>query len=209
MPEARAAGADDGLEEVPDEVFTQAWQRPGEDLSGFSRIRFQAGGMAYLDPNRARRRSSSVRRGSREYEPSAKDKRAFETLFAEEFSERFRSIRGYRIVADVDPDTLVVRTALVNIDLSAMGDPITNTESLELEAQGGATLIVELYDGADQTLLARWIDARGVQLAPLGGSVQPSRSNMVLAGWRRLAGRWAAQVTGRLEALAGVAAPAD
>jgi Protein of unknown function (DUF3313) len=67
---------------------------------------------------------------------------------------------GYQVSDTVTPDTLTLRPALVNIEVSAP-DLMTPGHTVYARTAGQMTLYLELWDGTTNTILARVVDAQG------------------------------------------------
>lgn len=78
-------------------------------------------------------------------------------LFDEVFNEEFSQEVKFPLVNNVSSNTLVIRPAIINLDISAPDlQSITNVKTFTSEA-GQATLFLELYDGVSGEILARVI----------------------------------------------------
>ena len=68
---------------------------------------------------------------------------------------------GYRVSDTVTPDTLTLRPALVNIEVSAPDLMTPGHSVVYARTAGQMTLYLELWDGTTNTILARVVDAQG------------------------------------------------
>jgi len=78
----------------------------------------------------------------------------FKTVFTEELQEK----RGYEIVETADYDVLVVKPAIINLDVTAPNLSNTSNDRTVITSAGQMTLWMELYDSVTGELIARVID---------------------------------------------------
>jgi hypothetical protein len=95
---------------------------------------------------------------------------------------------GYPMVADAGDDVLILRPAIIDLDLTAPDIPVAGRSKTYVASTGAATLYLELYDSVSGEILARIVDRRR-----LGnyGHMQWSNSVTNRAEARRLFARWA------------------
>jgi len=80
------------------------------------------------------------------------------TLFDEIFKEEFGKSAKFPIVDKVSSNTLVIRPAIINLDVAAPDIKSSiNVKTYASEA-GQATLFIELYDGVSGEILARAVN---------------------------------------------------
>ena len=79
----------------------------------------------------------------------------FKRIFTEELQEGGR----YQVTDSGGPDVLVLRPALINIQVNAPDLMSAGRSTTYIESAGAMTLYLELWDSASNTLLARVIDA--------------------------------------------------
>ena len=119
----------------------------------------------------------------------------FRKIFTEELQEGGR----YQVVDSGGPDVLLLRPALINIQVNAPDLMAAGRSSTYVESAGAMTMYLELWDSASNTILARVID----------GQVDPSaygqRSNRVTnrAAAERMMRRWADELRSRLDLVRG------
>lgn len=105
--------------------------------------------------------------------------------FRELFTEALTDDQGYEIVNVAAEDVLLLRPAVVNLDIAA---GILGARSASPDVGGLAmTLYLEFYDSATSTLIGRALDAR----------TRPETSR---AAVRRVIGRWARDARTTIEA---------
>lgn len=119
----------------------------------------------------------------------------FKRIFTEELQENGR----YQVVDSGGPDVLVLRPALINIQVSAPDLMTPGSSATFVQSAGTMTIYLELWDSASNTILARVID----------GSVDPSlytqRSSSVSnrAAAERMMRNWADELRNRLDLVRG------
>ena len=92
---------------------------------------------------------------------SDKDADEIKKRLADEFKKVFTKVmtdEGYAVVDDVGPDVLLLRPALVNVDVTAPDLRTSGFNRTLINSAGGMTLFLELYDSASSTLLVRVLD---------------------------------------------------
>ena len=77
----------------------------------------------------------------------------FNTVFVEQLGKA-----GYSVVGETGPDVLLLRPALVNVNVLAPDTKSGLSSRTYVRSAGSMTLYLELYDSSTKTLLARVID---------------------------------------------------
>src|ERR1700746_3394527 len=119
----------------------------------------------------------------------------FKKIFTEELQEGGR----YQVTNSGGPDVLVLRPALINIQVSAPDLMAAGRSATYVQSAGAMTIYLELWDSASNTILARVID----------GKVDPSlygqRSSSVTnrAAAERMMRSWADELRNRLDLVRG------
>jgi hypothetical protein len=119
----------------------------------------------------------------------------FKKIFTEELQEGGR----YQVIDSGGPDVLVLRPALINIQVSAPDLMTPGRSATYVQSAGTMTIYLELWDSASNTILARVID----------GSVDPDlygqRSSSVTnrAAADRMMRSWADELRSRLDLVRG------
>ena len=119
----------------------------------------------------------------------------FKKIFTEELQEGGR----YQVTSSGGQDVLVLRPALINIQVSAPDLMTAGRSATYVESAGAMTIYLELWDSASNTILARVMD----------GSVDPSvygqRSSSVTnrAAAERMMRSWADELRNRLDLVRG------
>jgi hypothetical protein len=126
-------------------------------------------------------------------------KKALQSDFKKIFTEELQQDGRYKITTSGGPDVLVLRPALINIQVSAPDLMSAGRSYTYVESAGAMTIYLELWDSASNTLLARVID----------GSVDPGvyaqRANRVTnrTASNRMIRDWADELRTRLDLVRG------
>jgi hypothetical protein len=106
---------------------------------------------------------------------------------------------GYQVVDTAAPDVLVLRPALVNVDVAAPDLMSANMEHTVVRSAGAMTLYLELWDSTTNTILARVMDAEADQ-EPFA---QPANRVTNTAAADTILKSWADELRGHLDAVRG------
>ena len=119
--------------------------------------------------------------------------------FKKIFTEELQGNGGYAVVNEAAPDVLVLRPALLNVEVNAPDVMTAGIEHTVVRSAGQMTLYLELWDAATNTLLARVMDAEADpdSLAQMGGSVtNKAAADRILRDWAELLARHLDEVKG-------------
>ncbi len=120
---------------------------------------------------------------------SDKDAEEIKQRLAVEFKKVFSKVLtkgGHEVVDEVGPDVLLLRPAIINLDVTAPDVRKFGAGNTWVASAGEMTLYLELYDSATSTLLARVIDP---QASRQGGVAANQVTNTAAAD--RILARWA------------------
>ncbi|NIP19070.1 MAG: DUF3313 family protein [Xanthomonadales bacterium] len=153
--EAYPEVTEEGLEKIRDTGTTLVYAKPGVDLGVYEKVRLLDAGVAFR---------KNWQRDQNRFDPFKVDKRDMERmrtelagLFREVFTEKLTAA-GHELVAEADGDVLIVRPAIVNLDVTAP-DVNSPSRSVQLaESAGQMTLYVELYDSVTGDILVKALD---------------------------------------------------
>lgn len=152
----------DGLVKVKAKKFELVYLRPGADFRGYTKVILDPTEVAFQknwkrDYNQDQA-SISNQVSDKDIERMADEGRKG----AAEILQKAYAAGGYPVVTDPATDVLRVRTALVDITVSAPDvDSPMNVRTYTRDA-GGATLVVEARDSMTGSLLGRAIDSRTI-----------------------------------------------
>lgn len=188
---AISAGTDavptyDNLLPVEDPGVAMAYIDPNADFSVFKRVAILEPTVAFRsnwqrDQNRSR--SRNIRSGDME---RIKDDVA--TLFERVFTEHLEAA-GYEVVDVAADDVLLVRPAIIDLDVAAPDSRTAGRSRTFTTTTGAATLYIQLFDSVSGAIIGRAAD-RQVARQP-GNILTWSNSVTNSADARRMMGRWA------------------
>ena len=134
---------------------------------------------------------------------SEKDIERMKTGLAAEFKKVFtkelQDKGGYQVVETAGPDVLVLRPALVNVEVNAPDLMTAGINATVVRSAGQMTLFLELWDSSTNTLLARVLDAAADSNS---FAKQASRVTNTQAA-DRIIGDWAHELRVRLDEVKG------
>ena len=177
-----------------------AYVRPGATLSQYKRV-------AILDPlvefekdwQKDYNRSRTGLEGRVSDDDVAKMKERLGAEFKKVFIDELQGEGGYQVVDVAAPDVLVLRPALLNVEVNAPDVMTAGIEHTVVRSAGQMTLYLELWDSASNTLLARVMDAQADPdtMAQMGGRV----TNKAAAD--RMLRKWAKELREHLDEVKG------
>ena len=185
----------DNLVPVKDAKMAMAYIDPEADFSVFKRVAILEPFVAFRsnwqrDQNRSRSRNIS----SRDMERIKSD---VATLFERVFTERLQAA-GYEGVEGANEDVLLVRPAIIDLDITAPDTRSAGRSRTLTASTGAATLYIQLFDSLSGDIIGRAADRQAVRRA--GGNVTWSNSVTNTADARRMMGGWADNLVGFLDA---------
>ena len=196
--EAPAGNADitfDNLVPVKDPRVDVAFIDPDADFSVFKRVAILDTFVAFRsnwrrDQNRSRTNNVSTRDMER-------IKADVATLFQRVFTERLEAA-GYDVVDMAGDDVLVLRPAIIDLDVTAPDTRQAGRSRTLTASTGAATLYIQLFDSVTGEIIGRAADRQAVRRA--GGMLMWSNSVTNSADARRMIGGWADQLVSFLKA---------
>jgi hypothetical protein len=188
----------DGLHLMPDTKLRAVYMKPGADLSQYSKVKL-------LDAYVAFRKH--WQREHNEDEPfemrvSDKDMKEIRDRVAKEFTKEFTKVLstegGHQVVTDGGDGVLILRPAIVNLDVTAPDIMTAGMSQTMVASAGSMTLYLELYDGKTNAIIARIIDpeaADNAGLAEVANRVTNTADfDRVLRRWAEILNKHLAQV---------------
>lgn len=176
----------DGLQRVEGSRLGAAYIDPEADFSAFRRV-------AILDPIVAFR-SNWLRDAnrSRAHNINSRDmdriKADMQSIFRTVFTERLEAA-GFQVVNTADFDVLVLRPAIVDLNVTAPDVPRGGRTRTYTASSGAATLYLQLVDSVSGDVIGRAIDRSVARNA--GQQLQWSNRMTSRQDARRAMGRWA------------------
>lgn len=176
----------DGLQRVEGAPVGAAYIDPAADFSEFRRV-------AILDPfvafrsnwQRDQNRSRSRNINSRDMDRMKDD---MQSLFRTVFTQRLEAA-GFQIVNEADYDVLVLRPAIIDLDIASPDVQRAGRSRTYSAGGGAATLYLQLVDSVSGDVIGRAIDRAVVR--SVGGHVGWSNRVTNMGDARRVMGRWA------------------
>jgi hypothetical protein len=162
---------------------------PEADFSGYNRVVILEAYIAFKKNwKRDQNRDTRIRRVTDKDMAKMIDqgKDLFKHVFAEELEKG-----GYEVVAGAAEDVLLLRPAIINLDITAPDTNNTPGRSTTYTASAGqATIFLELYDSVTGQILARVFDRKADRNAVGWGMPTTSVSNQqkITRGFRYWAG---------------------
>jgi hypothetical protein len=142
----------DGLELVQGSAMERTWVKPGEDFSQYDQV-------GLLDCFVAFKKNWQMDHPQMRTYDMDRIKKALAEEFHKIFSAELEK-NGYPIATSPARNVLLVRPAIINLDVNA---PDTNSDVDEITytaSAGSMTLYVEFYDSVSNEILARALDER-------------------------------------------------
>jgi hypothetical protein len=175
----------DGLRKIADTELSLVYAKDGVDLGVYDKVWLADATIAFKKNwKRDQNRNSSARVSTSDME---RIKTQLAELFLEVFTEKLTGA-GHELVSAAGEDVLVVRPAILNLDVSAPDIRSTGRNYQLTESAGEMTLYIELYDSATGdhlvTALDRQADRRGSNF-----QWQTKASNRAAA--KKMIGSWA------------------
>lgn len=184
----------DNLVAVENARVAKAYIDPDADFSVFKRVTILDPFVAFRsnwqrDQNRSRTRN--IRTSDMD-----RIKADVAGLFKQVFTERLNAA-GYEVVDVTGDDVLLLRPAIINLDVTAPDTMSAGRSRTFTASTGAATLYIELFDSASGQIIGRAADRQSVR----SGASSMSWSNRVSnsADARRMIGRWADRLTAFLD----------
>lgn len=179
---------EDGLHRVSDSKMAIVYAEPGANLAQYRRVKLLETTVAFKKNWARDQRRNSV-------DPlriTPNDIEKIKNSLAAEFHEIFRNTLeegGYQVVDEIGEDVLLVRPAIINLDVSAPDTPRAGMSRTYTTSAGEMTLYIELYDSVTSDLIAKALDRR-VDNANRSGFYTWTNSvtnraaaNRILKGW--------------------------
>jgi hypothetical protein len=177
----------DGLVPLEHSKVAKAFIDPNADFSVYKRVKI-------LEPFVSFRKNwqrDQNRQASRKV--SSSDMQRIKTdvakLFEEVFSEALQANNGFEIVDETGEDVLLLRPAIIDLDISAPDTLDSSRGRTFTTTAGAATLYIELFDSVSSAIIGRAVDRRTIRSA--AGSVAWTNRGTNTADGRRLFRRWA------------------
>lgn len=146
----------EGLERVEDSKLALVYVEPGADFSQYKRIYLVDTYVAFKKNwQRDQRRTANPHKISSSDMDKIKSELAgmFRDIFTEVLEEG-----GYELVTERAEDVLIIKPAIINLDIAAPDTLSSNDTRSYSESPGEMTLYLELYDSVTDDLIAKAMD---------------------------------------------------
>lgn len=150
----------DGLHLIKNSKVAVAYARPGTDLGKYSKVMLLD---CYVQFKDNWEREYNMDQMGLEGRVGDKDMERIKKGLADEFRKEFTETLtkdGHQVVDAEGPDVLLLRPAIVNLDVTAPDTMRASRGNTWINSAGSMTLYLELYDSESSTLLARVADPR-------------------------------------------------
>ncbi len=189
----------DGLHLVPGAKVAIAYAKPDADFSVYKRVMLLDAYVAFKKNWQNQHNRTSV------YRITSKDieqiKQSTATLFAEVFAEELDDKGGYTIVDAPAPDVLLLRPAIIDLDVTSPNVDQPGRSHNFASSAGAASLYLELYDSVSGEILARVVDRQSANHP--GDIIRWSNQVTNRAAARKIIADWAGLLRDRLDELHG------
>ena len=193
----------EGLELRKGKVASLLYVRPGVDFSRYTRI-------AILDCPVAFRKDWERDRAGSAMRVSQKDmdaiKAGVSAEFLKVFTDELQTKGGYQIVTTGGEDVLVLRPAILDLDVTAPDTMPAGRSYTLSESSGAMTLYLEFFDSVSGQILARAIDREADRGT---GQIQWQNRVTNTAEASRILRRWAVALRERLDEVQGRATASE
>lgn len=147
----------DGLHLVKDSNLTLVYAEPGADLGQYKRIYLEDAYIAFK--KNWQRKQSTNRADQVSVENMERIKAELSSLFRQVFSRTLEEA-GYQLVTERAEDVLLIKPAIINLDITAPDTRSVTQVTSFAETAGEMTLYLELYDSMTDDLIAKALDRK-------------------------------------------------
>lgn len=148
----------DGLHLVPDSKLAIVYAAPGADLAPYHRVKLLESYVAFKKNWERNQRSRSPG-----ISLNSKDITKIKDTLATEFHQVFKTAltdAGYEITEETGPDVMIVRPAIINLDVNAPDKMAAGRVTTYTASAGEMTLYIELWDSESGDIMAKALDRR-------------------------------------------------
>jgi hypothetical protein len=192
--------SEDGLQLVKSTKTRLVYVKPGATFSQYNRLAILD---CYVEFEKDWQKDYNSSRIGLEGRVTDKDVERMKTDLAAEFKKVFidelQRKGGYQVVDVAAPDVLLLRPALLNVEVNAPDVMTAGINRTVVRSAGQMTLFLELWDPTTNTLLARVMDAQEDDEA--FGQIATRVTNTAAAD--RILRDWAEELRKRLDTVRG------
>lgn len=178
----------DGLHLVPDTEAYAVYAKPGATISQYDKVKILDCFVQFKDNYQRDYNMEEIGlQGRISTQDMENIKQGLAAEFKKVFTEQLQK-GGQEVVDAVGPDVLLLRPAIINLDVTAPDLPTAGFSRTYVTSAGQMTLYMELYDSATSELLARVIDPQEGDRGGIG--FQANRVTNTMEA-REILTRWA------------------
>lgn len=189
---ARAEGTEiteDGLHRVEGTKLAQVYTDPDADFGVYHRVKLLDATVAFRKNWLRDQRSQSVDRMRVTSSDVERIKKNLAELFREIFTTSLEEA-GYEVTDESAEDVLLIRPAIVNLDVNAPDTMSAGRTRSYTQSAGEMTLYIEAYDSVTGDLLAKAIDRRADRYSSYytwtNSATNRAAATRVLKGWAEI-----------------------
>ncbi len=180
----------DGLHRVPDSKLAVVYAEPGADLAPYKRVQLLDAYVAFRKNWERDQRTQSASN----FRVTSRDVEKIKNTLAEEFQTVFKEAleeAGYEVTDESGEDVMIVRPAIINLDVTAPDTPHAGRSQSYTASAGEMTLYIELYDSVTGDIFAKALD-RKIDRANAGfytwtnSVTNRAAAQRILKGWAKI-----------------------
>lgn len=150
----------EGLVLVPKvDGLAYVWAEPGADLSQYKRVNIVEPSVAFKSGWRRNYNKNAIDLASKIKSSDIKRiQKNVAELFVDVFTKELEA-GGYTLTTDNAEDVLIVKAAILDLDINAPDIPSSGSMATAVAGAGSMSLFMELFDSETNDLLAKAMDA--------------------------------------------------
>ena len=145
----------DGLSLVENTKLALVYAQAGADFSEYNKIYLADASIAFK--KNSQRNQNRSQRNKVNHTDMARIKSELSSLFGDVFSQTLEEA-GYKLVSERGEDVLLIKPAIINLDITAPDTKAINRSHTYSESAGEMTLYMELFDSNTDDLIAKALD---------------------------------------------------
>lgn len=185
----------DGLQLVKHSKVKVAYLKPGVTLDKYSRVKILD---CFVQFRKNWERDYNMNELGLDGRVTDKEAADIQANLAAEFKKVFTEVLtkgGHEIVDETGDDVLLLRPAIINLDVTAPDIPTAGISTTYVASAGQMTLYMEMYDSATNTLISRVVDP---EAGGTGGIAMAANRVTNRAEADQILNRWAKLLNGHL-----------
>jgi hypothetical protein len=177
----------DGLHLLKNTEAEAVYLKPGASLNQYIKVKILD---TFVQFKKGYERDYNLNEVGLEGRVTDKDMASIKTKLAAEFKKEFTkelNKKGYAVVDETGPEVLLLRPAIINLDVTAPDLRRSGFNTTVVNSAGQMTLYLELYDSVSSALLARVIDPQADRMGGVANSVtNKADADQILRRWADL-----------------------